>query len=363
MGDFAIVGGSEASKSYIGSTDQTLAYSPDIIEGNLLIATVFAGEHGSLPTGITDTSSNDWQVGAQYTDDSLVGSVSIFYAIANADASDLTLTFALDSQSDYWEFDIETWTVTGGTPTLDPGSTTTYGDSSTLQAPQVDPANPNGLFYSAGSYDGVDTPSSVNSPFTGLLNVESYLTAYYEASDDDTYGGAWDITSNHWIGATVAFNIDTSTAPSAPSLNGQPLNAENLLTWTTPDDGGSAITGYTLVRGGSTIFTGLANSYADYDVVAGETYQYYVYATNVIGNSPNSNTVTLTAIDIHYATRGIPVALFGVANMCYGSGKSAVYRAPYSTCPACLTPVGVAPGKPTPSHPPVQTYRHGPGVR
>ena len=102
------------------------------------------------------------------------------------------------------------------------------------------------------------------------------------------------------LGASAS-SAATATAPSAPAgLVATPGNATIALSWTTPADGGSLITGYNLYRGASSggenyttpvngktlitattaTVTGLANA---------KTYYFTVKAVNAVGPSPASN--------------------------------------------------------------------------
>lgn len=91
-----------------------------------------------------------------------------------------------------------------------------------------------------------------------------------------------------------------ATVPGAPVLSGMEGNTVNHLAWTTPSNGGSAITGYKLYRGtssgGETLYQtlGVVNNYDDTAVTNGTTYYYRVAATNAKGDSATSNEVALT---------------------------------------------------------------------
>lgn len=93
------------------------------------------------------------------------------------------------------------------------------------------------------------------------------------------------------------------TVPSAPVLTGgfYSYDAESgislfNLSWTTPANGGSAITGYSLQYSfnGSTFFLqeALASNVTTYQIGVSGTNYFRVFATNAIGNSPVSNVYT-----------------------------------------------------------------------
>src|SRR5581483_1531436 len=83
--------------------------------------------------------------------------------------------------------------------------------------------------------------------------------------------------------------------PAAPVLNATAGNAQVSLSWTTPANGGSAITGYNLYRGGAsggeTLYQslGVVNAYNDTGVTNGQTYYYKVAAVNAAGVGALSN--------------------------------------------------------------------------
>jgi hypothetical protein len=84
--------------------------------------------------------------------------------------------------------------------------------------------------------------------------------------------------------------------PSAPVLSGAFLYSEDgasyfELSWTTPANGGSAITGYTVQSMFGDEPAGLVNSYQT-SISSGSSLDFYVFATNAIGNSPLSNVYT-----------------------------------------------------------------------
>ena len=99
-------------------------------------------------------------------------------------------------------------------------------------------------------------------------------------------------------GLFSAYDVTPITAPAAPTLTANAGASAVNLSWTTPDNGGSAITGYQVLRGttagGETTLITLpatATSYADSAVTGGTTYFYRVVAVNSIGAGDPSNEV------------------------------------------------------------------------
>ncbi len=94
------------------------------------------------------------------------------------------------------------------------------------------------------------------------------------------------------------------TAPAAPSLLSAAGGASSItLSWTTPADGGSPITGYEVWRGtasgGEALLTivGVQNTYVDAAFVLGTTYWYQVAAVNAIDTGPLSNELSAALME------------------------------------------------------------------
>jgi PKD repeat protein len=102
------------------------------------------------------------------------------------------------------------------------------------------------------------------------------------------------------LDAAAATAPTTPTAPAAPTLSATASSGHVSLSWTTPNDGGSAITGYKVLRGaasgGETLYQtlGVVASYVDSGVTNGQTYYYQVSAVNAIGTGAASNEVAKT---------------------------------------------------------------------
>lgn len=97
----------------------------------------------------------------------------------------------------------------------------------------------------------------------------------------------------------AAYDPTGPSAPGAPSLSGSAGNTQNSLSWSTPSDGGSAITGYKLYRDGALYKTlGVTNAYTDTGLTNGQSYTYQVSAVNAIGEGSKSNSVSLTPLQV-----------------------------------------------------------------
>lgn len=129
---------------------------------------------------------------------------------------------------------------------------------------------------------------------------------------NDVYDEAFGVNAQHSAGiysryyqpkpAYYALRADLSV-PAAPVLSATAGNSEVSLSWTTPNDGASPITGYELYRGSSpgdlTAYQSLPveNSFTDTAVTDGTTYVYAVAAENSYGTGRQSNEVSATPTD------------------------------------------------------------------
>lgn len=127
---------------------------------------------------------------------------------------------------------------------------------------------------------------------TGLTNSQTY---YYTVKAVNSVGIS--ATSNE-ASATPA------TVPGVPTLTASAISSSQInLSWTTPANGGSPITGYRIDRAvGSGPFTTMATTgptittFSDTTVLASTLYSYQVYAINSIGTGPASNVATATTL-------------------------------------------------------------------
>jgi hypothetical protein len=167
------------------------------------------------------------------------------------------------------------------------------------------------VYYRAGttgSYDEWTAGTDDTSPatITGLTNgttYEVYVSAYNAS-------GATDSATDSALART------TPSAPSGLALSSVTTSAASF-TWTASNDGGSALSSYTVYRNGATIasISGSATSYTDSTVADGTTYSYTLLATNIAGSSPASSPLSITtrpaaATDVAAeATSGSPTSI------------------------------------------------------
>jgi hypothetical protein len=103
-------------------------------------------------------------------------------------------------------------------------------------------------------------------------------------------------------------------APAAPQLIAGTNGQSAFLTWSTPDDGGSAITGYKIYRGvGTGTETFLANAGPDTnsytDAATGSSFFYRVSAVNAVGEGARSAKVTPSGLESACKLPGITVGV------------------------------------------------------
>lgn len=131
-----------------------------------------------------------------------------------------------------------------------------------------------------------------------------HLSGDWPAShgDDDTM-----LRSSDHDPLLVGFTFTSggnATVPGAPTLSATAGDGKVDLSWTTPGDGGSAITGYNVYRGTSSgshsllASLGVTNAYTDTAVTNGNTYYYAVTAVNAVGEGAKSNEVSATPASV-----------------------------------------------------------------
>jgi hypothetical protein len=88
------------------------------------------------------------------------------------------------------------------------------------------------------------------------------------------------------------FDPGEPTIPAAPALTVKRNGSLAQLTWSEANNGGSAITKYSVLRNGAAIANTTSTSYTDPTAGPSTTYTYSVAATNASGSSCGSNAVT-----------------------------------------------------------------------
>jgi len=148
-----------------------------------------------------------------------------------------------------------------------------------------------------GSTKPINTPTTATTfTVTGLTNGTSYTFQVAAINANGSGGGSDPATAT------------PSTVPGAPtSLTATAGNGQVALSWTAPsDNGGSAITGYTVtINGTPTPIVGTATTYTVTGLTNGTTYTFVVAATNTNGTGANSNSVSATPGTVPDAPTGL----------------------------------------------------------
>jgi fibronectin type 3 domain-containing protein len=150
-----------------------------------------------------------------------------------------------------------------------------------------------GYQISRGLTPGAQTPYASVGTATSFVDtaVTAGTTYFYTVAATNSVG----------TGApSAATSATPTTVPSAPTLTATAGKSQVKLTWTTPPDGGAAITGWAIYRGTAsgaeqlvqTLSTG--TSYVDTDVTGGTMYFYEVAAINRNGTGARSPEASAT---------------------------------------------------------------------
>jgi hypothetical protein len=192
----------------------------------------------------------------------------------------------------------QTWTTVRDTPTpvqygeIDAGGTTTSGQRNLLD-----------FMDSSVTKDGRVVVALADGC---LADCETAGAAGNQALAESRSTHAWATVAYQNTGRGLFAGYDVATPPAAPSLTATRTDSITDLSWTVPDDGGSPITGYSLLRTVGTgpesvLATTAGTTFADSTAPPGQTVSYRVAAVNAAGTGTPSNAVSVT-------TAGVPAA-------------------------------------------------------
>jgi fibronectin type 3 domain-containing protein len=166
------------------------------------------------------------------------------------------------------------------------------------------------------------------------------------------YGvSARNAAGNGLLSNVVSVDVPGVTVPSAPrSVTVSEKDGVVTLAWGTPlTNGGSPITGYTVMRGttsgGETQLTtlGVVLEYEDNDVEEGKTYFYQVRAVNDIGSGRVSNEVSVTVPEEEEEDDTPTLALYAVIVVIIIIIILFAFRAGKKGGPEQMAPIGKEP--------------------
>lgn len=145
----------------------------------------------------------------------------------------------------------------------------------------------------------ISNPATLTYTFTGLTQGAEYkirIAAYNQIFTTNALGSELNYSPQ-------LLAIAASPPDKVPSISQKLSQLEKgtiVLVWTAPDDNGSPITSYTLMKDNGigifyTIYTGLNLEYTDSKLTDGGEYTYKVVAANAAGKGLESDTVTAIA--------------------------------------------------------------------
>ena len=160
------------------------------------------------------------------------------------------------------------------------------------------------LLYTVTSGAFTQSVTGTTATFNGLTNGTPYIFTIYATN---SVGNGAILTT---------YPVTPSTIPSqTTNVIGTAGNSQVTVSWTAPNNGGAAITGYTVITsysGGSftTNYNNTLTTATISGLTNGNSYQFAVYATNARGNGPTSvNSFPVTPSTVP----GAPTAVTGVS--------------------------------------------------
>lgn len=187
-----------------------------------------------------------------------------------------------------------TWTTVRVTPTpvqygeIDAGGTTTQGQRNLLD-----------FIDSSLTKDGRVVVAYADGCLADCeaAGTSGKTTAQADAEALSTH--AWASVGYQTAGQGLFAAYDVQQAPAATTLTATGGLDGVALSWPAPNDGGTPISGYQVLRGttpgAETAYaTTTATSYRDTGITPGTTYYYRVTATNAVGTGPASNEAAAT---------------------------------------------------------------------
>ena len=273
-----------------GKTWQTTKATTDPVQiGEIDAGGTTTGGQRNLLDFMDASLTKDGRVVVGYADGCINGCSSV------ADSQDAWATVAYQSAGEglFSAYDTAAPTTAPASPTVNATVDTTKGATVLNWAAPDDGGSPiTGYQVYRGLAPGSTTPytTTTGTSFTDSA-VTTGTTYYYRVVATNAVGNS---DPSNEVSATP------TTLPGAPTLLATAGKSQVKLSWTTPANGGTPITGYAIYRGtaagAETLVQTLTSgsSYVDSDVQAKSTYFYKVAAINRNGTGAQSNETSAT---------------------------------------------------------------------
>lgn len=141
-----------------------------------------------------------------------------------------------------------------------------------------------------------------------IAGADTNGDGFVDARDNDSADKAAIARQSGGLGLVAAFDSPTVGVPAPPQLTASLQGQAAHLAWSTPDDGGSPITGYRVYRNGSQLASVAANVNTYTDASSSSSTSYQVSAVNAVGEGARSTATTPSVPATSCALPGILVA-------------------------------------------------------
>jgi hypothetical protein len=148
-----------------------------------------------------------------------------------------------------------------------------------------------------------------------IAGVDKNGDGFLDARDNDAADKAAIARQSGGLGLLAAYDAPVPSAPAPPQLSAALQGPSAFLSWSSPDDGGSPITGYRVFRNDSAaaLVGADANTYTDAGGSASTSYR--VSAINALGEGARSPAVVPTVPPSGCTLPGVPVAEDTIDNL------------------------------------------------
>jgi hypothetical protein len=273
-----------------GKTWQTVQATTDPVQiGEIDAGGTTTGGQRNLLDFMDASLTKEGRIVVAYAD----GCINGCNSVAQSQSAYTTIAYQSAGQGMFAAYDTAAPITAPASPTLNASVDTQRGATLLDWAAPDDGGSPiTGYQVYRGVTPGTATPyaTSTGTSFTDT-GVTAGTTYYYRVVATNSVGSS---DPSNEVSATP------TTLPGAPTLVATAGKSQVKLSWTTPANGGTPITGYAIYRGtaagAETLVQTLSNgaSYVDTDVKAKSAYFYRVAAINRNGTGAQSNEATAT---------------------------------------------------------------------